>query len=83
MVRRLRSLPYTEMGYATLDSHRELRQGVPGEFGSVDVGWFINPPQAEIVKSHVEDAVKKGARVLAGGHGVDAPGSFFEPTVIA
>src|SRR5436305_443688 len=62
---------------------RELRQGVPGEFGSIDVGSFINPPQAEIVKAHVEDAVKKGAQVLAGGHGVDAPGSFFEPTVIA
>jgi pyridinium-3,5-biscarboxylic acid mononucleotide synthase len=29
VVRRLRSLPYTELGYATVDSHRELRQGVP------------------------------------------------------
>ncbi len=29
VVRRLRSLPYTDLGYATLDSHRELRQGVP------------------------------------------------------
>lgn len=28
-VSRLRSLPYTELGYATLDSHRELRQGLP------------------------------------------------------
>src|SRR5437764_4238845 len=65
------------------DKAKELRQGVPGEFGSVDVGSFINPPQAEIVKAHVEDAVNKGARVLAGGHGVDGPGSFFEPTVIA
>ena len=65
------------------DKAKELRQGVPGGFGSVDVGSFINPPQADIVKAHVEDAVKKGARVLAGGHGVDGPGSFFEPTVIA
>lgn len=29
VVRRLRSLPYTDLGYATVDSHRELRQGVP------------------------------------------------------
>ncbi len=29
VVRHLRSLPYTEMGYATIDTHRELRQGVP------------------------------------------------------
>lgn len=29
VVSRLRSLPYTDLGYATLDSHRELRQGLP------------------------------------------------------
>ena len=29
VVRHLRSLPYTEMGYATIDTHRELRQGAP------------------------------------------------------
>jgi acyl-CoA reductase-like NAD-dependent aldehyde dehydrogenase len=62
---------------------RELRQGVPGGFGSVDVGSFINPPQADIVEAHVNDAVQKGARVLAGGKRVQAEGSFFEPTVIA
>jgi acyl-CoA reductase-like NAD-dependent aldehyde dehydrogenase len=62
---------------------KELRQGVPGDFGSTEVGSFINPPQAEIVQAHVEDAVKKGARVLAGGHRVDGQGSFFEPTVLA
>lgn len=28
-VSRLRSLPYTDLGYATIDSHRELRQGLP------------------------------------------------------
>jgi acyl-CoA reductase-like NAD-dependent aldehyde dehydrogenase len=62
---------------------RELRQGVPGDFGSVDVGSFINPPQIEIVQEHVEDAVRKGARVLAGGHRREGAGTFFEPTVLA
>lgn len=28
-VSRLRALPYTDLGYATVDSHRELRQGLP------------------------------------------------------
>jgi NCAIR mutase (PurE)-related protein len=28
-VRRLRALPYVDLGFATVDSHRELRQGVP------------------------------------------------------
>jgi acyl-CoA reductase-like NAD-dependent aldehyde dehydrogenase len=62
---------------------RALRQGVPGGFGSVDVGSFINPPQIEIVDAHVQDAIKKGARVLAGGHRVAGGGNFFEPTVLA
>lgn len=29
VVRALQSLPFTDLGFATLDSHRELRQGVP------------------------------------------------------
>lgn len=62
---------------------RELRQGVPGGFGSVDVGSFINPPQVDIVEEHVKDAVAKGARVLAGGHRGAGPGAFYEPTVLA
>jgi acyl-CoA reductase-like NAD-dependent aldehyde dehydrogenase len=62
---------------------QKLRQGVPKDFGSVDIGSFINPPQVEIVEEHVKDAVEKGARVLAGGHRGSGPGAFFEPTVLA
>ena len=54
---------------------RALRQGVPGDFGSVEVGSFINPPQIEIVEEHVADAVAKGARVLAGGHAAPTDGT--------
>ncbi len=64
------------------DKVNELRQGVPAGYGSVDVGSFINPPQAEIVEEHVADAVKKGATVLAGGKRLQADGSFFQPTVL-
>ncbi len=60
-----------------------LRQGVPGAFGSVDVGSFINPPQIDIVEAHVKDAVAKGARLLAGGHRGTGEGAFYEPTVLA
>jgi acyl-CoA reductase-like NAD-dependent aldehyde dehydrogenase len=62
---------------------RKLRQGVPGGYGSVEVGSFINPPQIDIVEAHVKDAVAKGARVLAGGNRLQAPGTFYEPTVLA
>ncbi len=65
------------------DKTRGLRQGVPGGFGSVDVGSFINPPQLEIVEEHVKDAVDKGARVIAGGHRGIGAGSFYAPTVLA
>ena len=61
---------------------QKLRQGVPGGYGSVEVGSFINPPQIDIVQAHVDDAVKKGAKVLAGGKRVQAAGTFFEPTVL-
>ncbi len=74
---------YDEFTRRVGEKARELRQGVPGDFGTVDIGSFINPPQAEIVEAHVKDAVAKGARVLAGGHAGSGPGSFYEPTVLA
>ena len=74
---------YDEFVSMVADRTKELRQGIPGDFGSVDVGSFINPPQIEIVQAHVEDAVKKGARLLAGGNRRQGDGTFFEPTVLA
>ncbi len=60
-----------------------LRQGPPGELGSVDVGAIIFPPQIELIEAHVADAVERGARVRTGGARVaDGDGLFFEPTVL-
>jgi acyl-CoA reductase-like NAD-dependent aldehyde dehydrogenase len=59
-----------------------LRQGVPGDFGSVDVGAVTFEKQAEILSAHVDDARAKGANVAVGGHLKDGPGRFFEPTVL-
>jgi succinate-semialdehyde dehydrogenase/glutarate-semialdehyde dehydrogenase len=40
--------------------------------------------QLEIVEQHVNDAVEKGATVLAGGRrNPDLPGLYFEPTVLS
>ncbi|MGA2320582.1 MAG: aldehyde dehydrogenase family protein [Solirubrobacteraceae bacterium] len=61
---------------------RALRVGKPEGFGSVEVGAITFPPQLEIIKDHVADAVAKGARVLTGGEQVAGPGHFFEPTVL-
>jgi acyl-CoA reductase-like NAD-dependent aldehyde dehydrogenase len=73
---------YDEFVSAVTDRVRSLRQGVPGGFGTVEVGSFINPPQADIVEAHVEDAVKKGATVTTGGKRVKGEGTFFQPTVL-
>jgi acyl-CoA reductase-like NAD-dependent aldehyde dehydrogenase len=73
---------YDQFVSLVTDRVRSLRQGVPGGFGSVEVGSFINPPQADIVEAHVEDAVKKGARVTTGGKRLEADGAFFQPTVL-
>jgi acyl-CoA reductase-like NAD-dependent aldehyde dehydrogenase len=64
------------------DKARALRQGSPGEAGSVDVGAVTHPPQSGIVERHVNDAVARGARVLTGGSRRDEHGHYFEPTVL-
>ena len=63
-----------------LEETSRLRQGPDGEF---DVGPMIRPEQLDVVEAHVQDAVEKGARVLAGGRrNPHHSGFFFEPTVL-
>jgi acyl-CoA reductase-like NAD-dependent aldehyde dehydrogenase len=65
-----------------VDNVRELRQGVPGGPGTVEVGALTFAPQIDIVDAHVRDAVEQGARVEIGGHRGAGPGRFYEPTVL-
>ena len=60
-----------------------LRQGPPGDPGTVDVGAIIFPPQIDLIEAHVNDAVERGARVVTGGRRGEGPGRFFQPTVLA
>jgi acyl-CoA reductase-like NAD-dependent aldehyde dehydrogenase len=73
---------YDEFVQKVTDNIRRLRQGPPGESGSVDVGAITFPPQLEIIDDHINDAVAKGAKVLVGGHRREGSGQFFEPTVL-
>jgi acyl-CoA reductase-like NAD-dependent aldehyde dehydrogenase len=59
-----------------------LRMGANGREADIDLGPFTSPRQAEIVESHVADAVAKGARVVAGGERSDQGGVFYRPTVL-
>jgi acyl-CoA reductase-like NAD-dependent aldehyde dehydrogenase len=73
---------YDEFVGKVTEKVSELRQGVPGGRGVVDVGAITSPPQVELIDSHVRDAVEKGARVLVGGHKRAGSGDFYEPTLI-
>jgi succinate-semialdehyde dehydrogenase/glutarate-semialdehyde dehydrogenase len=53
-----------------------------GTEDGVEVGPLIDDKQRGKVAELVEDAVGHGARVLAGGHALDGPGYFYEPTVL-
>src|SRR5881396_2382829 len=65
-----------------VDKVRRVRQGPP-DAGVVEVGSMTFPPQIEKVERHVQDAVARGAKVLAGGkRRTDLPGLYFEPTVL-
>ena len=44
-------------------------------------GPLIEPAALEKVERHVQDAIHKGGKVMAGGHKMD--GQFFAPTVVA
>jgi succinate-semialdehyde dehydrogenase/glutarate-semialdehyde dehydrogenase len=65
-----------------LDRVRRMRLGA-GLSYDYDMGSLISQEQLDTVQEHVEDAVAKGAEVLAGGHArPDIGPYFFEPTVL-
>src|SRR4051794_15863056 len=73
---------YDEFVAKVTEKVRGLRQGVPGQVGTTDVGAITFPPQVDIIESHVNDAVEKGATVAVGGHARREHGQYFEPTVL-
>ena len=81
-----RLLVHVEVVDAFLDRFlprvRAMRLGTGLAYG-VDMGSLVGPRQLERVRAHLDDAVGKGARVLAGGHARPDVGPFVhEPTVI-
>ena len=61
---------------------RAMRLGSDLDFGPA-MGSLISATQLETVRAHVDDAVAKGARVLAGGrHRPDLGPYFYEPTLL-
>jgi acyl-CoA reductase-like NAD-dependent aldehyde dehydrogenase len=74
-------------GTSTPTHAKSAHVGDPGTCGPApgcDVGPMIHERQLSIVQSHVEDAVARGARLLAGGKPMAQLGAnFFAPTILA
>jgi succinate-semialdehyde dehydrogenase/glutarate-semialdehyde dehydrogenase len=58
-----------------------LRQGDGREPG-MHLGPLISDAGVRKVKAHVADALAKGAQLQVGGRPLDAPGSFYAPTLL-
>jgi succinate-semialdehyde dehydrogenase/glutarate-semialdehyde dehydrogenase len=54
-----------------------------GTEDDVEVGPLIDDNQRRKVSELVEDAVRRGAHALVGGHSRDGTGYFYDPTVLA
>src|SRR5882672_5947778 len=46
------------------------------------IGPLTRAAQVKVLEMQVADALAKGARVLIGGHRIERPGNWFEPTVL-
>jgi len=64
-----------------VEGMKNLRVGDPME-ESTDIGPLATPQILNDLVEQVEQAIKSGARVLAGGRRLDRPGNFYEPTVL-
>lgn len=73
---------YDEFAEKLSEATDKLRVG-PGLKGETEQGPLIDMAAVEKVEEHIQDALEKGARIIAGGERHELGGSFFQPTVIA
>jgi succinate-semialdehyde dehydrogenase/glutarate-semialdehyde dehydrogenase len=65
-----------------LDITSRLKVGNPLD-PEIDIGPLATQSQLAVVEEHVEEARRKGARILYGGQKITAlPGYFYQPTVL-
>jgi succinate-semialdehyde dehydrogenase/glutarate-semialdehyde dehydrogenase len=70
-----------EFARRVADRVKAMKIGRGTEEG-VTIGPLINQDAVDKAAELLEDAVSRGASVLAGGSRVSGPGTFFEPTVV-
>ncbi len=71
----------TEFTQKLVDMTKSLTVGNPADNSTV-VGPLASKQQLLTITKQVNDAKRKGAKVLCGGKSIESPGFFFEPTVI-
>jgi len=72
-----------ERVYVEAPIYNEFVELVAKEAKNFKVGPMVAEFQRKIVREHLKDAVKKGARIVAGGRQPSKPGYWFEPTVLS
>lgn len=73
---------YDEFVQHFVNEVKNFKVGNP-ESEDTYIGAVTRKPQVDFLQKQVEDAVKKGAKVMAGGKKIEGKGNLFEPTVVA
>ena len=64
----------------------KFRQGIPletcGSTADIDCGSMVMEAQCDLIQALIDDAVKRGAKVLTGGKRAARDGNFYEPTIV-
>ena len=72
---------YDKFASKLADKVRKLKVG-DGLDKRVDIGPLITPDALEKVRSHINDALGQGAKLIEGGGTHDLGGSYFKPTIL-
>lgn len=72
---------YDEFSVNFVHDMKALKIGDPMQ-ETTDIGPLATPQIVNDLAEQVQKAIDSGARLLTGGHRVDRPGNFYEPTVL-
>ena len=71
-----------DFAQALADNAKGLKVG-DGLTDGTQMGPLANPRRIDAMTAFTEDAVKKGAKLLAGGQRIGKDGNFWQPTILA
>lgn len=61
---------------------KALCQGNPTKNSDIDIGAMTDSKQIEVIEKQIEDAVKRGGKIITGGKRAKCGDMYFEPTII-